>query len=523
MLFIRTSGNKILDIEPIQETIDINYLESYLNYESKQKASPTFLNFLKYLFGFHHCCDIGKEEGCIIVNEEINIDFSKLSRTTDFSNFFDFKNIIFCEKINIDIGDISPEIKAKMNAKELCIDFYTEIQDEFKFVGCEDVVLSVINFYYFKTDSHLVGKIIFQNCSFEYFNMSKYVNKFDKELVFRNCKFKNKLNFANFRFCGETIFEDSEFYKDVDFQNSFFKNYVNFNKCKFEKAANFYGVTFENVINFSQADFKGSLNLVNTNLEFGFYELRSRIQDSKTANDFRDSFRLFKSVLIKEHNNLDASNFHKLELYCKEIGLIFTKPVRDWIDYFALIIYRHISDHHTNLFKILSCIITLIAVCGLALFRNRYKYDLKEFMNTYENNLLFFNNLVSFVQSISENGIEIMMSLLDLYFVFIIYVILNAFWPYSKLKVFNSKIFIRFSKILRFYMCNVLVLCGIPIMLCMVFVAPQYILGVGGFIGGKIYSSGAWDNAILVVYSILLVLLVFSLQKTAHKNSIIPS
>lgn len=141
------------------------------------------------MFGFHHCCDIGKEEGCIIVNEEINIDFSKLSRTTDFSNFFDFKNIIFCEKINIDIGDISPEIKAKMNAKELCIDFYTEIQDEFKFVGCEDVVLSVINFYYFKTDSHLVGKIIFQNCSFEYFNMSKYVNKFDKELVFRNCKF----------------------------------------------------------------------------------------------------------------------------------------------------------------------------------------------------------------------------------------------------------------------------------------------------------------------------------------------
>lgn len=50
----------------------------------------------------------------------------------------------------------------------------------------------------------------------------------------------------------------------------------------------------------------------------------------KFANDFRDSFRTFKNALVKDNNLLDASNFHKCELYCKEIELnkIGIKKVR---------------------------------------------------------------------------------------------------------------------------------------------------------------------------------------------------
>ena len=49
------------------------------------------------------------------------------------------------------------------------------------------------------------------------------------------------------------------------------------------------------------------------------------------ANDFRDSFRGFKSALIKDNNLLDASEFHRCELYCKEIELYSkeTKILKD--------------------------------------------------------------------------------------------------------------------------------------------------------------------------------------------------
>nr|WP_251823435.1 hypothetical protein [Campylobacter jejuni] len=93
--------------------------------------------------------------------------------------------------------------------------------------------------------------------------------------------------------------------------------------------------------------FTGNLNAVNANLNFTFDNLQKRIKQEctsyesqritkeagvipnlyqeksldKFANDFRDSFRTFKNALIKDNNLLDASNFHKYELYCKEIEL----------------------------------------------------------------------------------------------------------------------------------------------------------------------------------------------------------
>ncbi|EGT1047084.1 hypothetical protein I3H35_001721, partial [Campylobacter jejuni] len=125
------------------------------------------------------------------------------------------------------------------------------------------------------------------------------------------------------------------------------KDYADFHECEFEKTANFYRVRFDKTPNFSQAIFKGNLNAVNTNLNFTFDDLQERIKQEyafyetqrtakeagvipnlyqeksldKFANDFRDSFRTFKNALIKDNNLLDASNFHKDELYCKEIEL----------------------------------------------------------------------------------------------------------------------------------------------------------------------------------------------------------
>ncbi|ELI8791874.1 pentapeptide repeat-containing protein, partial [Campylobacter jejuni] len=177
-------------------------------------------------------------------------------------------------------------------------------------------------------------------------------------------------NFSNTHFEDNAYFNNSEFY-----------SYADFHECEFEKIACFYGVRFDKAPNFSQAIFKGNLNAVNANLNFIFDDLQERIKQEyedfnknienkksldKFANDFRDSFRTFKNALIKDNNLLDASNFHKYELYCKEIELKQNwdkkgenvknttdleknvSRIRDFMDFLLLGFYRKLCDHHTD-------------------------------------------------------------------------------------------------------------------------------------------------------------------------------
>ncbi|ECR2278083.1 pentapeptide repeat-containing protein, partial [Campylobacter jejuni] len=179
------------------------------------------------------------------------------------------------------------------------------------------------------TDKNVEKSNSFGSCSFEYANFS-------------NCHFKKEVYFKNNDF-KQVFFRNSKFNNNIHFNNSIFKDYADFHECEFEKTANFYRVRFDKTPNFSQAIFKGNLNAVNTNLNFTFDDLQERIKQEyafyetqrtakeagvipnlyqeksldKFANDFRDSFRIFKNALIKDNNLLDASNFHKYELYCK--------------------------------------------------------------------------------------------------------------------------------------------------------------------------------------------------------------
>lgn len=195
--------------------------------------------------------------------------------------------------------------------------------------------------YLFKT-----YPLIFNHCIFDYKIDKKTPIEQIKKLSFLNCNFKKEV-YLNFQECLDSfqmdncVFEDrvtikGKFNDNVYFNNSIFKNYADFHECEFEKTANFYGVRFNKTPNFSQAIFRGNLNAVNANLNFTFDDLQERIKQEyedfnknienkksldKFANDFRDSFRTFKNALIKDNNLLDASNFHKYELYCKEIEL----------------------------------------------------------------------------------------------------------------------------------------------------------------------------------------------------------
>lgn len=202
-------------------------------------------------------------------------------------------------------------------------------------------------------------KLVFLDCRFE--EVKIYSAIFSDIFIMSDCVFEKNMQI-------QAIFEDNVYFDNCKFRSS------DFSKCEFKKTAGFYGSTFKQIPNFSQVIFGGDLNLANTNLDFDFENMQKavynmydyeRYEANKTkraiiyrhhiANNFRDTFRIFKSISIKNNNLLDASVHHRIELYCKEIELDFKKPkifTKEWVDLWILRFYRYTSDHHTDLPKV---------------------------------------------------------------------------------------------------------------------------------------------------------------------------
>ncbi|WP_148821473.1 pentapeptide repeat-containing protein [Campylobacter concisus] len=282
---------------------------------------------------------------------------------------------------------------------------------------------SIVNCRMLFKEACFEDNLIFTKAKFnDVVNLSKVV--FKKEVHFHGTKFnkaiisetnfENKVDFSNAIFKEKAHFRNAIFTKDVKlnnilfknnayFKNTLFKDFVDFGETNFENNANFYSANFEKPVNFSSIIFNGALNFVNAKTDFTYDELKKFIEDKSandiekcisTTNDFRDGFRLMKHALNNKGNALDASLFHRLELYCKELELEFTlenakaknsenskevksvdeveaKPksksrIELFLDLITLKLYRNTSDHHTNLFKIINFTILSIAVYGLS-------------------------------------------------------------------------------------------------------------------------------------------------------------
>lgn len=335
-----------------------------------------------------------------------------------------------------------------------------------------------------------------------------------EEACFVDCKFNKKTQFIYSKFGGKDSknicdFNSCIFKDNVYFNNSKFNSFADFHECEFEKTACFYGVSFDRVPNFSQVIFKGNLNAVNTNLNFDFNELKARIESeykefNKTlkdedkkplahfANDFRDSFRVFKDASIKQNDILEAQKYHRLELYCKEIELKECemkkafKRLNNFVDYHLLGFYRRLSEHHTSLLRVFNNAVILVALYALCYLgaTNMKSNLLKEFLGSYYECLMIGVNVI-----------------LSLSFV-ILYIVL----------IYLQRAFLR------------------AIIVCAAYVCALIALGEASILNpfiSKMISDEALKSPLLacitLVYSILSVLLIFSLQKTARKNSIIPS
>lgn len=248
------------------------------------------------------------------------------------------------------------------------------------------------------------GECSFAGNTFDELDLSHCV--FKKNVSFLGCKFKNKsTDFSHSVFEGNADFSGCEFGAEVDvektidlssitfngnakFDESVFNHFVAFHTTSFEKTASFYKCKFYTIPNFSPADFKGILNINNVvwgekNKGFDFKNVKELVEKAYNSNDtmenvinLRSSFSGMKHKLIEQDNLLDAQNFHKAELYCKEIELKKEKSrsTKEWVEWALLLLYRKTSDHHTDLNKILHIMLMVIVSYGVMIVMSEYVF-----------------------------------------------------------------------------------------------------------------------------------------------------
>ncbi|MGX2971663.1 hypothetical protein [Helicobacter sp. T3_23-1059] len=298
---------------------------------------------------------------------------------------------------------------------------------------------------------------IFENSvTFKYCNLSK-------DISLSHCIFNNNINIFNCSFQQQIDFSGSVFQKDFVCVSVNFCNRTSFHNATFKYIPIFASSCFVNpqMIDFIGLTVKNVVEFMDINKE-----------NKSIVKETRDSYRAIKNVLILQNNLLDASNYHRIELYFKEIELNSQKPKifsKDWIDLWQLKFYRVISEHHTDLLKITSWLVVLIGMFATTLF----------FTKDFDNNIMWY--------AISWAIFGISLSLLVL----------------DKIKRLG------FFALINLLPCAWLVAHN-----------PNLIFGVASLFADK--QENILLNFVFLIYTILFILLTFSLQKTARRNSIIP-
>lgn len=462
-------------------------------------------------------------------NSPLNTDWIAIEKKArsvclEIAGQFEISEKLNISKEYIHFKDGAFYINNKSNSKKMIDDKLLEVYD-----------FGFGNFEFFEYDLRFCD-CCFKSKMVQFPNMQKDYS----HLSFIRCKFLNPIYLPNYEKTINHIIEmkDCIFYENVTinkvfneniyFNNSIFKKYADFHESEFSKTACFYGTTFEKAPNFSQALFNSNLNLVNSNLNFDFAECEKAFMQElsiqkereieiqgltptlpkkapeKVANDFRDSFRGFKSVLIKDNNLLDASNYHKIELYFKEIELKHKKPLKfskEWIDLWQLKFYRLTSSHHTNLLKAFNSLIILIGIFAF------FGFGIIGAFNVYFGFFDFNPH-----------------SMIEFYNAHIANYVINYKWIAFILNALLSFIFTAL-----FFICQMCDLARkIFILPCylatfsLLISSPKYLIpAIGIFTDKRILLDPLSINGGL--YTIFFGFIVYSFIKTARRNSIIPA
>ncbi|EGK8087869.1 hypothetical protein IO402_001035 [Campylobacter lari] len=245
-------------------------------------------------------------------------------------------------------------------------------------------------------------------------------------------------------------------------------------------------VVFDNTIldnkpKFTNCTFSNQFNIKHDYIQYDYNELKEK---NKSTYDeflnFRDLFRKLKSNRIAHHNLIDASELRAQELYARELELKHkeNKNLKDTIEQYQLFFYRKLCDHHTDLILNLKWLIITIGMFASMLFMIKlYKHGLC-ILNAFNFYGLYLSALGSFILSA-----------------------LALFRCIDKMKAFVS--------------INAIAI------LWVICYKPKLIFGIANLIGDNSYN--AFENLLITLYTLIAGLIIFSLQKTARKNTIIPN
>lgn len=442
--------------------------------------------------------------------------------------YFIYKPLEVCaENANKDIAQESKDNDTKSNRKIIYI------QDELSFKNCVfsgEVRFEYICFALLSSKAHNDSEAKHNEKNPNDFRQSTQPLRID----FQHCEFHKKVYFTNCEFNGNVFFNHAVFERYADFHESIFNGVVSFYNAEFKSAPNFSTCVFQNLqatnfinVKIESLDFdkvkqfikeyridrtyQNKLNSLKQQYsqDTNEYKTQKQTLDNthkiRYASNARDSFRTIKNVLIANNNLLDASAWHKLELYAKEHELKLQKPClltapKKWCDLWQLKLYRHTSAHHTDLLKIWHTLIVLNGVFGilfgLAFLFSNCQIDCIKCVDLCLKCCEYqCKNLYEIYNNFGKVCINIILSLL-----FIVLFLCVVMGKTSRV-VFITIGYVASSVIL--------------------ITNPKYLFpAVSLFEKSENFSHIATISAI---YTFFFILVVFSLQKTARKNSIIPN
>lgn len=430
-----------------------------------EKLQDICITFDTCTFDCDVVLNIGSNIDCEFVSCNFNQVISSDFRYQMIKNYYSFKNCIFYNRINLAFLKITKQMSFSDSL------FYGDInchQSEFEDLAFVNLLIH--------------GRVDLRECSFK--NATFKENLFADRVLFDRARFnlKEKVLFDRIRFEGGAYFEGTSFCNGAEFHSNLFqKNFIfspeenkgiSFNSCFFEA------------------------NLIS---DFNF------IDHASSPKLQRKMFSSIKASLLKSLNNFDASNYHRMELYCKEEELKFNKPKifsKDWIDKWQLSFYRHTSDHHTDIFKSFNSLIALIGIfgllCGAVVWGLDYfVFDHKEGVNILKLKEIYSSHIEA---SIKEHILSYVIGNIVLFFVFL-GLFLGVVWECLR----NLFVPLGYIAVLGFFA-----------------ISPKYLVPAMSFFDSK---KALLDPICTLggLYTLLFGFLAYSFIKTTRKNSIIPS
>lgn len=368
----------------------------------------------------------------------------------------------------------------------------------------------------------------FVECSFNNF---KYPNEANNKLTFENCTFnkevllKTEEYLSVFQMIGCTfkdkVIIETHFRENAYFDNSIFCKDIDLMNAEVDKILSLQGVQLEGFIKVSSSLFEriDFVKLANTECDFEFKDI-NKLEEKSVDNYriYKDSYRSIKCLLIKQQNFIYAQFHKKYELYfyekevkqildnqksySKDKKLSLSKRMQYYVEYIQLLFYRHTSDHHTNLLKVWHSLLVVIGIFGLLsgviivgfdyLCLDFFDWNVHSLIKVYDVHIKHF-------------------TLTHIFWVLRLnFLLLIAF-----IALFLSSIFSNIARM-------ILICLSYCVAIGILISSPKYLIPAMGIFTDK---RAMFDpiSAIGGVYTILFGLMLYSLIKTARKNSIMPS